>query len=355
MRVLKIAAFALALTIPAFAFDAGVNEVGSSDPLAPMTITSETQIAAKRAALFSTIFGPNGIPTNPTVFDGNCCDGSPTTYFDAPGLYSTYWHGWEMKPAPGMLIARTLLTKFTGSTCLLIVNGGHGQGYFSSNPPVDTKYPSVDTLVRQLDGTCDVILSSMPFQGENEFARGYVPVSPTDPHGWLGAQPVTDGGTPLKYFLIPAMAAMNKAIAERASAGLPAYQKIIALGHSGGGLTSTLMAALDTRITHSFSVAGGVPLEWRVGGDVGDWEQQNIGIGYLDLFALSTGSGRVSYLMFNGLDACCFKANTVYPWAGPLKERLDTFPGEFGILVDIWGAAHEIGPKLRNAIMDLIG
>ena len=79
-----------------------------------------------------------------------------------------------------------------------------------------------------------------------------------------------------------------------------AYQDVIMIGHSGGGWTTTLAAAIDPRIRLSFPVAGSLPLYLQEGpcGITADYEQVVPSLyrdraSYLDLYVLgSVGAGR---------------------------------------------------------------
>src|SRR5262245_48567150 len=72
--------------------------------------------------------------------------------------------------------ARTIYATFSNSKCLFVINAGHSQG-FTQPPPSDLKLPlsywsvpgSVEFLKRIAARNCDLLLSSMPFYGENRY------------------------------------------------------------------------------------------------------------------------------------------------------------------------------------------
>jgi pimeloyl-ACP methyl ester carboxylesterase len=343
---MKSIVFAMALLVasPSLAVQKDVFNIG--DPLHHMEILTPADAIARRATLSNQIFGPGGWPTTATNVSG--AGSLAASYFSGKTIASSTWYGWMMDSySDGQIWARTLLTTFSGSTCLAVINGGHGQGYFGISPRI----PTVDMMAQYFAGGCDVILSSMPYDGENVFARSYIPYSGS--HEWFATRNVPSGSA-IKYFLAPTMGSIDVAINKRAAAGLSAYNKIITLGISGGGWATTLMAALDPRITHSFAVAGSVPLAYRVPTVEGDWEQYNLPIDYLDLYAMSVAeTGRKSYLLYNGHDSCCFRYAAVAPWARALIDRLDAFPGDFGIYTQLGDTTHEIGLGFRYLIIDL--
>lgn len=84
----------------------------------------------------------------------------------------------------------------------------------------------------------------------------------------------------------------------------------------------------------------------------GDWEQYNLPVDYLDLYAMSVAEpGRRSFLLYNGKDSCCFKEGAVSPWAKPLGEVLGNFPGAFGVYMLYAATEHAIAPAIANFIL----
>jgi hypothetical protein len=110
-------------------------------------------------------------------------------------------------------------------------------------------------------------------------------------------------GSPLKFFLEPVAISLNE-IGGR-------YKRIHMAGLSGGGWTTTVYSAVDTRIRSSFPIAGTMPLYLRTGGSVGDMEQYleafYIIAGYPDLYLLgAAGPNRRQIQILNRRDDCCF-------------------------------------------------
>jgi Ricin-type beta-trefoil lectin domain len=116
------------------------------------------------------------------------------------------------------------------------------------------------------------------------------------------------GGNALKFFMEPVAVGINYLVSR------VGYTDINMVGLSGGGWTTTLYPALDTRIASSFPVAGSVPLYLRVEPYPHDLEQffdpfyGASGVaGYLDLYLLgSRGTGRRQIQILNRHDSCCF-------------------------------------------------
>lgn len=110
----------------------------------------------------------------------------------------------------------------------------------------------------------------------------------------------------LRFFLEPVIVSLNFLT------GMKDYEDISMIGLSGGGWTTTLVAALDQRIAYSCSVAGTMPVYYRRNGSIGDIEQYIPELyrdmaGYQDLYVLcSVGKERKHVQILNRYDDCCF-------------------------------------------------
>lgn len=184
-----------------------------------------------------------------------------------------------------------------GHACRADLNDGPGSGR------TDVGYQR--TTKALLDAGYSVLFVYMP---------GYTPDSCAAGHDQLFDN-LPAVGNPLKYFLEPVTVALN--YLQKGQAAI-AYQDYSMVGLSGGGWTTTVYAALDTRIKHSFPVSGTVPLYMRVGNYSHDREQFDTKpldpannfyrkAGYPDLYVLgSVGQGRRQYQILNRWDNCCF-------------------------------------------------
>ena len=339
--------------------------LGRAAPIGETRFSTPAAVPAVRAAILSTITGGAGLP-DMAFFDGNQYGGNSVHFYGmAPA--TTKWVSWYFRfggvDSNNGVVARTHFSTFTGSTCLFVYNGGHGEGFF---PPAVAHYtnapiPETQTFVRRVVTTlgCDVILSSMPMTGENYFAQDYIGYpfpNDIDVHLKLGTvalhkPPV---GTPLRYFIDPVRASINYALSLRS------YGKVIVSGISGGGWTTTLLAAIEPRITHSYAIAGSVPFPSRAPNE-GDWEQyagmKPLNIDYDDLYLMGTVDAaglptRKVGLLYNGADECCFKSSAVNGFAAWLKLRAaqDGF-GSIRIFVDPDKSRHAIHSTHVDAII----
>jgi len=141
---------------------------------------------------------------------------------------------------------------------------------------------------------------------------------------------------PISYFINPVITMINYA-------GCQNFKSITMCGISGGGWTTTLASAIDTRIENSFPVAGSYPMYLRFNyskKSYGDFEQDYPElykkVNYLDLYLLgATGKGRKQIQVLNEKDPCCFD--------GTFSDHYEPFVKE---------AVKEIGTGMYNVVRD---
>jgi len=161
------------------------------------------------------------------------------------------------------------------------------------------------------------------------------------PHDWLAnyTPHYRSIGSFLRFFLTMPTLCLNYAQA------LGRFSNFNAVGLSGGGWSTVLMSALDTRIARSYSVAGSQPNYMRAGNSttgssVGDaeqnWDEFYAGCGYLDLYLMATSGGRHAEHIYNYSDDTCFgyvqyqsiEANRVRCWGFTYEQAIADFTSE---------------------------
>jgi hypothetical protein len=163
-------------------------------------------------------------------------------------------------------------------------------------------------------------------------------------------------GAVLKLFIEPVVVALNYAD----TLGFADYAMI---GISGGGWTTHLVAAVDTRIIRSYPVAGSQPEFVRFEGryaltDLMAYVQLLPGVfpqvNYLELYILGAyGQGRKEMMVINQFDPCCFGGLRYLSWYDAVLERMDRLgAGEFEIFLDVTHEQHIISPAARQAVLD---
>jgi hypothetical protein len=178
-------------------------------------------------------------------------------------------------------------------------------------------------------------------------------------------EPELHGGT-MRFFIEPIVQTINELLAKQ-----PDSRGVLMTGLSGGGWTTHIAAAVDTRIDTSIPVAGSLPLYARPfspgsGGDMEQYypalyrEADSDGDGVLDkatgvcswleIYALGASTPRhdrprhVTQVL-NLNDACCFGGTAYTSFASQLEKRVDTIgTGTWQIFSDASHHGHAISP-----------
>jgi hypothetical protein len=184
---------------------------------------------------------------------------------------------------------------------VILYHQGHGGDF----------YKSKEQIRAFLDSGYSVIGFCMPLLGLNNKPtiqlprQGKLKLTFHDHMKFLS--PVN--GHSVKYFIEPVAIVLNYLKKNYD------YSSISMVGLSGGGWTTTLAAAIDTRIDKSFPVAGSYPIYLRSNSSRdwgrGDYEQTVPEIyntvNYLELYILgSHGANRKQLQIINQYDSCCF-------------------------------------------------
>jgi hypothetical protein len=277
-----------------------------------ITLTSAAQIFSKRQALRNFIWGTGGFPgtKQPSSFTLGVCNTPAASTLPAsdvcsfratlPNLKSVN----ELRMAMGNGV-EGLAYHFVANQSngrLVIINPGHACTLDNPvNPSVDSGYQIRETIAALLKDGYSVLGTYMP---------GLRPDACIDNHATLINTPLPTGSG-LKFFLETFTVGLNYLQTQWSTHGFPHYSEYDMIGLSGGGWSTAVYSALDTRITKSFDVAGSMPLYLRSGGSVGDKEQYLDAFytlaGYPDLYIMgSYGVGRRRVQILNRNDNCCF-------------------------------------------------
>jgi hypothetical protein len=179
----------------------------------------------------------------------------------------------------------------------------------------------------------DVLAFWMPCFGPND-CQGT--------HETLGNQPSATFN-PLQVFLEPPIVGINALLAERV------YDDIGMLGMSGGGWTTTWVAALDPRIGYSVPVSGDLPLFLQTppcGGDWVDWEGAESPIydlvDYTELYVLGAAGGRRQLKVLNKYDPSCFWGVRYLAFSDIVHDVAAGLDGAWSVALDTTHHQHMI-------------
>ncbi len=164
-----------------------------------------------------------------------------------------------------------------------------------------------------------------------------------------------DDFTPIKFFIEPIIISNNYF---DNNYNFDSYYMI---GISGGGWTATLAAAIDDRISQTYSIAGSYPIFLRSEPEnFGDYEQHHLELyeksNYLDLYTLaSIGDNRKFIQIFNKYDPCCFSGEAFQEYEDIIKKTVDKLgSGTFDIYLDDTHKEHIISVYALELIIDEI-
>lgn len=243
-------------------------------------------------------------------------------------------------PSEAARVDRLTVTLDGGFTSLVYVfypaepDGGLAIVHQGHSPTLDVG--GIDTAIGWFLARGDVVLAhSMPLYGEF--------TGPVESHDELFyALTDPDDLSPFAVFLDPVAASLGWALEELD------VDEVAMTGVSGGGWTTTLVAALDERVRISLPVAGSLPLALRDATDIGDTEQNYEHLyalaGYPDLYLLgTTGAGREQIQVLNRYDGCCFAGLRYQAYAEEVGAAAAALDGEgWRFFLDESHTGHEI-------------
>lgn len=217
-------------------------------------------------------------------------------------------------------------------------------------------YNSKEQISQFLDNGYSVIAFSMPLYGLNNRPTIHLPrignlkLLKHEQMKFL----TPENGHPIKYFVDPVVTALNYLDSEFECSS------VAMVGISGGGWTTTLAAALDTRIGMSFPVAGSYPIYLRSNSerDWGDYEQSAPElytiVNYLELYVLGAyGTDRKQLQIINKYDSCCFAGIKWETYKDVVKTRTRQLgAGEYDLFLDDSHEDHLVSPLAMTQILN---
>ena len=244
-------------------------------------------------------------------------------------------------------------TKQPASDCLFLYHAGHRDGFIvrPHDPYTNTRFYfpiGARKLVQRVAAAgCDLLLFSMPLDGENRYLSNFAGLT----HDGLGKMKPANGSA-LRYFVDPVLVILSHTRAMRG------YTRIAMAGLSGGGWTTTMVAAIEPNVGYAYSVAGSLPNYLRQGKDLGDWEQTGASelwstIDYLDLYLMGVAepSRRATHFWLRH-DTCCFKADVAIEFAAPLRRHAQKKGfGPLQFLVDTTYVGHDVTEAITDRIL----
>ena len=228
---------------------------------------------------------------------------------------------------------------------LILYHQGHRGDFFEGK----------NTIQFFLDNNYSVLAFSMPLLGMNnqpvllhpEFGKIQLKT-----HNHLALLEI-DSFSPTSLFVEPPVIALN--YIEKNSN----FNSVNMVGLSGGGWTTMMLSAIDSRIDQSFSIAGSYPIFLRNDPEnFGDYEQTNLSLyrtaNYLDLYTLASyGENRKFIQIFNKFDPCCFHGDSFLEYKDHIKKNISELEnGHFDIFLDDTHKEHKISDYALGIIIN---
>jgi len=326
-------------------------------------ITDAAAVKAKRLEIVRAIWGEDKLPERSDVLVTNNYTSplNPCSYISRVDKYEIPVHAQVAEDSKPVNDLAYLFVPVNRNNRLILFNPGHSCTLKAS--PNGEDEPRIEaTITGLLAEGFDVLAVYMPHVKETNCSPGYF-----DHCSVINTDLGVDKQLPaygLRLFLDPTIVSLNYLLKQNK------YKNINMVGLSGGGWTTNLLAAIDTRISYSFSVAGSMPLYYRYGGSIGDVEQflpqlyRDVA-GYPDLYVLGAyGKDRKQVQILNRNDDCCFGQqqhdparnydNDVKTFENSVKESLNSLGAKdhYYLLIDETAPNHQISEDaLRNVIL----
>lgn len=256
-------------------------------------------------------------------------------------------------------------TNLTNADRVIIVHQGHAD---------DLDLGVGATANDLLQNGFTVLVMKMPLYGWNTDNTAIVPnrgvLVYSDHDSMISSTGGGTGGEGFRLFLEPVVQNINYV-----SATIPGFKDVNMVGLSGGGWTTSMMAAVDPRIKVSVPVAGSAPLYARNADppSMGDLEQnyapmynENIapdrtggGVAtWLETYALGGyGAGRSQVMVTNEFDDCCFSgtfATTLYGgFTNVVANKVTSLgAGQWSYVLDSTANTHQISSDAISSVIN---
>ena len=306
-RVLPLALLLCAWSRPALALS------GTGDKI---TVTLRFDLEYRRGQLRQNIWGNTSLPSG---VEATLWTGTPTNNCVGTPAWTTVSLTQELRVAEQGGRGEGLACLFVSSRPnghLVVFNPGHNNNVndgsdWSGDSGSPGNHRAIQTLLSE---GYSVLLTFMPFFRPD---GSCINACHADMFKNWPAPP--GGGSLWRYFLDPILGGLNYVTSHGGSGGIPAFTQFDMVGLAGGGWTTVLYAAVDTRIKTSIQVAGSEPLDfWVSDGEANATngaEQTLPGLysnlpadsRYRDLYVLgAAGTGRRQVQVLNRRDNCCF-------------------------------------------------
>ena len=303
-----------------------------------ITLSSESELLARRAELIRYIWGSRGLPwQSPTLITENITDSDFSSLDNLKRIDQL-----TVVMAHGVNSIVYLFHPERDNHKLMIYHQGHRGGFLLGK----------ETIAYFLGKGYSVAAFAMPLLGMNnqpvvELPRfGRLRLHTHDHLRYLDTATFSS----LRFFLEPVAVLLNYVGQEHD------FQSVSMTGVSGGGWTTTLYAAVDPRVAYSYPVAGTLPLYLSSEVEIGDYEESLPEFyriaNYPELYLLGSYSqDRHQVQILNYSDPCCFGGIGYLSYETVVAQALAALgPGRFEVYLDTTHHDHAISETARLVI-----
>jgi len=301
-----------------------------TDPAGLIAVRNPAALSAARGRLAAAIWGPDGAGA-----DRRAEAAGPATlpsFADTPNLdrieeltasvYDSTAHAFHLAPRRGN---GELVVYSHGYAGTFQMHAGH--------------------FKRLIAAGYGVLAFNYPGYGKGTFPGYYVH------QRYLTAEPY-----PLRILVEPIVMGLNRVLDDGE------YDRVHMMGFSAGGWLTSLIAAVDPRISTSIAVAGVYPLYLHAGLERQPPPEQVhpplvAAAGYLDLFVMaSAGSGRGQLQIFNRYDRCCYRNRKGKLYETAVQDAVDGvgLGGGFEVWIDESHPHHHISDWAMDVVMEFL-
>ena len=284
----------------------------------------------------------NSSKTLPTIVEKNIID---TRFSSLENLKEIDKFSIEMENNVNSIVY--LLHAENNNNELIIYHQGHDGGFIDGKSTIDYF----------LKNGYSVMAFSLPLVGMNNQPTidienvGLIKFFDHDQFRFLESE----NFSPLSYFFTPINHSLNYLDLNYN------FKNYHMVGISGGGWTTTIYPALDTRISKSFAVSGSLPIPLRINSqDIGDYEQiqpelYNIA-NYSEFYIMSSyGENRTFNQIFNKYDPCCFSGSLFNEYESKISNIVSKLNlGDFNVYLDDTHKEHKISEYAHELILEKI-
>lgn len=343
-------------------WSAGAPLPTNNDPANQIRFDTQAEADAKRAELIKFIWG-DGLPTATPAVTNDVELPPKTDGIDAASVASVDRldvdvSGWGFRATSYLLHPANT----ANADRVVIMHQGHAH---------DLDLGVGATANHLLQNGFSVVVMHMPLFGWNADSKtAVIPDRGTltyDEHdAMILNTAVNDDGQGFRLFLEPVVQNINHVLATK-----PKLQDISMIGLSGGGWTTSMMAAIDERIKLSVPVAGSAPLYYRNSDppSVGDAEQyyaplfdENVqldgsggGIAtWLEIYVLGGyGQGRRQIQVSNEFDTCCFSGTFPSSYKSIVADKVTLLgDGKWEHALDSTHKSHVISDHIISSVVN---